>query len=106
MTNEPLWMPDRLISNNGSKFIYLDQYNPDIPKVRIATADNYKIANEFVRLWNEARDPAREELYHDEETLNKVLRALLRKHYDYDDATLIISEIQNAGILFRERSRE
>ena len=104
--SKPLWMFDRTVSNNGSKFIYLDPYNPDIPPLLIATAVDYKMADEFVRLWNEARGPQPEVLYHDEETLNKVMRALLRKHYDYDDATLIISELQNAGILFRERSRE
>lgn len=99
--SNPLWMPDRMVHNNGTKFIYLDSYT-----VPMAMTDNYKIADEFVRLWNEARGPQPEVLYHDEDTLNKVQRALLRKHFEYDDATLIISEIQNAGILFRERSRE
>lgn len=104
--SKPLWMPDRTVSNNGSKSIFLDPYNDLNPKLLIATALDYKIATEFVRLWNEARGPQPEVLYHDEDTLNKVMRGLLRKHYDYDDATLIINEIQSAGILFRERSRE
>jgi hypothetical protein len=101
----PPWV-DRTVSSNGTKFIYLDPYNVAIPNVPIAMTINYHIADEFVRLWNEARGPQPEILHYDNETLNKVQRALLRKHFEFDQATLIISEIQNAGILFRERARE
>lgn len=97
----PIW-DDRTVSFAGH-YIYLDPYNIEIRQVPIAMVDNWKVANEFCRLWNEARGPQPELLHYDKETLDKVQRALLRKHFEYDQAILIISEIQNAGILFRER---
>lgn len=44
--------------------------------------------------------------YYDENTMAKVDQALTKCGYGVGDRTEIISEIQNAGILFRERSEE
>lgn len=46
-----------------------------------------------------------EDLYHDEETLNKV-RKIIAKYVGYHDVVLsIINDLQNTGILFRERRK-
>jgi hypothetical protein len=51
--------------------------------------------------------PAVEEGHHDHDTMDKVREAIERAYPGPDDpgtiATAIISELQNAGILFRER---
>lgn len=44
--------------------------------------------------------------YYDENTMAKVDQALTKCGYGVGDRTEIISEIQNAGILFRERGEE
>ena len=46
----------------------------------------------------------REELRHDENTLNKVREAIVGSGFTVKTATELISAIQNAGILFRERA--
>lgn len=47
-----------------------------------------------------------EELYHDDMTLQKVYDALLPCVADSNRAKEVINELQNAGILFRERTRD
>lgn len=47
--------------------------------------------------------PAEEELYFDDRTMEKVRMALWRSGMSYDEATDVIHNLQNAGILFRER---
>lgn len=44
-----------------------------------------------------------ENLYHDEDTLHKVHRALRNAGLDIEQIEICVLEMQNAGILFRER---
>lgn len=48
-------------------------------------------------------DEPDEDLFYDENTLVKVREAIMRRGIKDDLATLIITDLQNAGILFRER---
>jgi hypothetical protein len=42
--------------------------------------------------------------YHDDQTLSKVYAVLMHHHgYTPDEATHVVSDFQNAGLLFRER---
>ena len=56
-----------------------------------------------VSVLNVAHADADEDLYYDEDTLHKVARALRNAGLDIDGVTSAIREMQNAGILFRER---
>lgn len=44
-----------------------------------------------------------DELYHDENTLNKTREAIIEAGFSKPQAYLIIEALHNAGILFRER---
>lgn len=48
-------------------------------------------------------EPEHERLHHDENTLNKVRKALMEHGLSSDLMTSAITDMQNAGILFRER---
>jgi hypothetical protein len=44
------------------------------------------------------------ELYYDDYTMFKVARAMLRAGLDDDSIQKVVTELQNAGILFREEA--
>lgn len=47
-----------------------------------------------------------ENVTHDDQTLNKVREALVRSGLSFEQACESIREMQNFGILFRERVKE
>lgn len=54
---------------------------------------------------DDTEDDEPEELYYDEFTLLKVMKALRENGMSRDQVEIAINDMQNAGILFRERPR-
>jgi hypothetical protein len=60
-------------------------------------------SNDPVNVINVKHADSEEDLYYDEDTLHKVARALRNAGLTIDQTTSVIREMQNDGIMFRER---